>query len=87
MQGVKSLKAAAIQFAALRDMDCTKIPDFQDHVAQCFGDRSVTLPDDWGWPTHWPDFEMDEDEFDEEWDKWKADPEGYRPPEPPDENG
>ncbi|MDG2340687.1 MAG: hypothetical protein P8L32_05760, partial [Paracoccaceae bacterium] len=55
-----------------------------------FGESSVVLPggdgpDSAAWPAHWPRFELEWNEAEEEWRKWLDDPEGYVPPEPPKE--
>lgn len=72
---------------AVANVDFTDLPQIVAHVAGMFGDASVTLPGGHGpehedWPKHWPKFELGNDS-DDEWRKWQADPEGYRPPDPP----
>ncbi|WP_297768490.1 pentapeptide repeat-containing protein [uncultured Roseovarius sp.] len=79
------LSAANFSASALRGSDFTSVPQIADHVMYAFGDGSVRLPDGVEWPAHWPTFELDYDQFDEEWRKWQADPETYVPPEAPDE--
>jgi hypothetical protein len=53
-------------------------------IGSMFGDGSVTLPGiepgGEGWPAHWPVRALDAGEFDTEWRRWQADPEGYVPP-------
>ncbi len=51
-----------------------------------FGDANVTLPEGRERPAHWPRWELPnrgKHNFDDEWRKWQADPEGYVPPDPP----
>ena len=88
--GNTSLTGASLQGAAVRFTDFISIPQIEPHLQGMFGDASVTLPGGHGpehesWPAHWPTFELD-DEFDEEWEKWQADPEGYVPPDPPEKD-
>ncbi len=85
MQGAKFLSTATLRGAVLRILDCTTIADLKDHVAECFGDGSVTLPDDWEWPAKWPRHELEIFEFVEELRKWQADPEKYEPPASPED--
>ena len=47
-----------------------------------FGDGSVKLPEGVTRPANWPEWELEWDYLDE-WRKWQADPEGYRPHPPP----
>lgn len=54
----------------------------QEQLHSTFGDASVSLPDELEPPEHWPKFVMGEDEFLDQWRKWQADPENYKPPEP-----
>ncbi|WP_421858937.1 pentapeptide repeat-containing protein [Oricola sp.] len=68
-----SLKAVAIPPGVLT----------QEQINSAFGDASTGLPDDLQRPDHWPQFDMDWEEYYEEWEKWRADPDGYAPPEPP----
>ncbi|MDT8327370.1 MAG: pentapeptide repeat-containing protein [Roseovarius sp.] len=87
LQGA-NLSGVDLQGAAVRSVDFTDLPNIWDHLAGMFGDGTVILPDGHGpehesWPKHWPRFELDTYQFDEEWKKWQANPEGYVPPEPP----
>ena len=96
LQGAKfdgdiSLTAATLRGAAVRDVNFTEIAQIRPHLEGMFGDGSVTLPGGHGpelesWPKHWPRFALDDEQFDEEWRKWLDDPEGYVPPEPPEED-
>jgi uncharacterized protein YjbI with pentapeptide repeats len=55
-----------------------------DQIAKIFADGSVALPGiepgGEGWPAHWPVRALDWAEFEHEWRRWQADPEGYVPP-------
>ncbi|SMY09083.1 pentapeptide repeat-containing protein [Flavimaricola marinus] len=71
------LTAATLRGAAVRSVDFTNIPQIADHVADVFGDASVTLPGGHGatsddWPDHWPKTELDYDEFETAWHSWQA---------------
>lgn len=89
--GAQNLGTASLKGAAVRYVDFTNIPEITGHLQDMFGDASVTLPDEHGpghksWPAHWPTFVFDFDQFQKEWHKWQADPEGYVPPEAPEED-
>lgn len=85
------LSAANLRGAAVKNVDFSTAPQIAEHLGGMFGDASVTLPGGHGlghadWPAHWPKFKLTNFKFDEEWKKWQADPEGYVPPEPPEED-
>ncbi|GFE65868.1 hypothetical protein KIN_29420 [Litoreibacter roseus] len=48
-----------------------------------FGDGSVKLPSHIARPSHWPAAELSGDLFEQEYKKWREDPEPYIPPEKP----
>ncbi|MEO3413887.1 pentapeptide repeat-containing protein [Roseovarius sp. CAU 1744] len=80
-----------LDFAAFRNLSLSKSGVSTDMIQKSFADASVTLPNGNGpdhpdWPSHWPKFDLGFD-FYSEWRKWQADPEGYVPPEPPDDPG
>jgi len=57
-----------------------------NQVKSTFGDASVILPEGMDRPAHWPDWELPlsgDHAFDTEWEKWRADPDGYTPPPEP----
>jgi len=86
--GDTEFTAATLQGAAARFVNFWDIEQIKPHLEEMFGDDSVTLPGGHGpkhesWPKHWPKFELGHKQFDKEWKKWLADPEGYVPPEPP----
>jgi len=68
-------------------VDLGDIPHIADHLEGMFGDGSVTSPEGCDWPDHWPRHALEFSEFHDEWHKWQADPEGYRPPDPPEAAG
>lgn len=49
-----------------------------------FGDASTILPSRISRPPHWPAFKMGNEDFHAEHQKWRADPNNYTPPDPPD---
>ena len=90
LQGA-DLKYAQLQGADLRSVDLTEVAQIEPHLEVMFGDGSVILPGGHGpeqesWPAHWPTFVFDHEQFDQEWKKWQADPEGYVPPELPEKD-
>jgi hypothetical protein len=42
-----------------------------DQIISAFGDGSVTLPDGWDWPTHWPRGQLGNDAFYGRWRYWR----------------
>ncbi|SMX49447.1 pentapeptide repeat-containing protein [Maliponia aquimaris] len=87
MDATTDLTAADVTSAAVRSVDFTTVSLSQDQINGLFGDASVTLPEGIAWPKHWPTWVLPWDgahAFDTEWRKWQADPQGYRPPPPPD---
>jgi hypothetical protein len=58
-------------------VDFTDIPQINEHLADIFGDASVTLPRGLGpdsddWPPHWPKVKLDDDYFLSKWRAWQA---------------
>ena len=85
-----NLSEATLRDASLRFVNCTNIPQLTEHLEGMFGDTTVILPGGHGpehedWPRHWPRSKLGFRQFEEEWKKWQAEPEGYVPPEPPEE--
>lgn len=72
--------AALLRQAAVRFFDFSATSISADQVEASFGDGSTTVPDGMRRPEHWPEAELAWGEFRDEWDKWRADPAGYRPP-------
>lgn len=66
-----SLSAAMLNWAALRGVNLSNIPQITEHLNVMFGDRSVTLPDGVAYPDHWPESDMDWNEFGEAWRDWQ----------------
>jgi uncharacterized protein YjbI with pentapeptide repeats len=77
------MMAADLTKAAVKAVDFKKIPQTAEHLAGLFGDATTQLPDGIDAPDHWPKFNLNWDEFETEWKKWKADPDTYVPPDPP----
>ncbi len=83
LDGIRSLNAATLQGAAFRDLTLANNPIWPEQVTSTFGDASVTdLPDGMDRPAHWPGWDLG-DRFEEEWRKWQADPDNYKPPPKP----
>jgi len=87
MEGA-DLTDATFEGASLKDVDCSDVKITAEQVKSTFGDASVILPEGVDRPAHWPDWELPfigDNSFDTEWRKWQADPEGYVPPQKPDD--
>lgn len=67
--------------AAVSHIDFTYTPISADLINLTFGDASTILPAHIPRPAHWPKHVLHPSEFDAELAKWRADPDGYRPPE------
>ncbi|WP_417242465.1 hypothetical protein [Celeribacter sp.] len=65
---------------ALNSTDLSSCGDVSKLIENAFGDKSVILPSGVEKP-NWPDAELDTDEFMEEWDLFKQDPDAYVPPQ------
>lgn len=81
---------AIFEFANFRRQDLSGLALTQDQIDTSFGDASVILPGGHGpnhesWPAHWATLMLGDDQFQNEWRKWQADPENYVPPVAPDE--
>ncbi|ANG63073.1 hypothetical protein A8C75_11715 [Marinobacterium aestuarii] len=49
------VKAATFSGAAFSSVNCIEMSNLvPDQIISAFGDGSVTLPDGWDWPRHWP---------------------------------
>jgi len=83
LQGATSLDAANLLGAASRDVDFTHVPQIAEHVAEIFGDASVTLPEGVEPPPHWHPDILDFADFPKETYKWQATlPHGWDDPDP-----
>jgi uncharacterized protein YjbI with pentapeptide repeats len=85
MKGV-SLQQAKVTWAAVKGIDLRKLTILPSQIPTLFGDATVSLPKGAKAPAHWPLWKLDvfgEPGFDSEWDKWRDDPKGYKPPPPP----
>ena len=86
MDNSTSLSAAVFQAAALREVDWTNTQLKQDQVNSMFGDFSAEIPDTLTRPAHWPDWALPyggRHDFDDEYQRWRADPDTYTPPRRP----
>ena len=72
---------AVLRGASLQSVDFSNTPISAEQVNATFGDDSTRLPADIPRPAHWPRAELDWDDFETELRKWRADPEGYKPPD------
>ncbi|WJY20123.1 pentapeptide repeat-containing protein [Fontisubflavum oceani] len=78
------LSLANLRGVAVNSVDKTIMARLRRFWQDFFADGSVSVsPEDR--PAHWPVFEMDQIQFETEWRKWQADPEGYTPPDPPED--
>ncbi len=82
--GDTSLTQATLRGALVRDVDFTNLPQINDHLADVFGDASVTLPGGHGpdhpdWPGHWPKEALDYEEFEKAWRDWQKTLDDYDP--------
>ncbi|QBX99552.1 pentapeptide repeat-containing protein [Rhodophyticola sp. CCM32] len=85
------LTEATLLGAAVRSVDDTTIAKLRDFWEDIFADGTVQVPDGQR-PGHWPGHKLDFKSSDEadspfhiEWRRWLADPEGYIPPDPPED--
>ncbi len=76
-----SLSAATLRGAALREVNLSNARIKQAQVNETFGDGSVTLPNGFTRPDHWPPRTLEFNEFLTEWRQWQADPAAYTPPD------
>lgn len=86
MDATTDLTGAVVSSAPVRSVDYSNVPLSQEQINALFGDASVVLPKGRERPAHWPRWELPnhgKHNFDDEWRKWQADPEGYVPPDPP----
>jgi uncharacterized protein YjbI with pentapeptide repeats len=77
------LVSSIMDRAQVKSVDFSHVPWILNHRKQMFGDESVILPGDAAHPEHWPKHVLSREQFDLEYEIWKADPEAYTPPEPP----
>ena len=83
MSSATSFSTATLRGAALSEVDCSMIDLTQEQLDSTFGDGSVIWPETLTRPAHWPLGELRWNDFHDELAKWRADPAGYVPPEPP----
>ena len=87
MDAATDLTDADISQAAFCSVDCSEVGISADQIKSLFGDASVTLPNGVtpshpDWPQHWPKMDLDLNDFDAEWRKWRDNPAQYTPPDP-----
>ncbi|MEO1001139.1 MAG: pentapeptide repeat-containing protein, partial [Pseudomonadota bacterium] len=63
--------SASLHGAALRDVDFEGVEIDQDQLINAFGDGSVSLPEDWDWPSHWPREVLDKETYFGRWRGWR----------------
>lgn len=85
MDATTDPKGADFSSASLRGVNCVEVGLSQKQINGLFADSSMTLPVDREKPAHWPMWHLPVNDFYDEWRKWQADPEGYEPPQPPDD--
>lgn len=67
-----NLRAATLNGAALRSVDLAGVQNLEfDQINSAFGDGSVSLPEGWRWPRHWPRERLGEEEFYGRWRHWR----------------
>jgi prepilin-type processing-associated H-X9-DG protein len=85
MDNATELRAVTFHCAALRSIDLGDVKITQDQVNAAFADGSVTLPEWFVRPGHWPTWVLQdagEHSFRKELEKWRDDPANYNPPPP-----
>ncbi len=84
-----SIGFGVVTQAALKNINLSQVGFDQATLDTAFGDASVILPEGLSAPAHWPVWDVPEvsvfgyPEFRDEWERWRADPEDYKPPKPP----
>lgn len=77
------LTGASLAGAAACDADWRAARPTQAQIDVIFADATLLIPDGLTRPAHWPKRALTWGEFGQEWRRWQADPEGYRPPPKP----
>ncbi|UWP94480.1 pentapeptide repeat-containing protein [Aliiroseovarius crassostreae] len=68
--------------ASFRNVDLSVLMNVDELIEHAFGDRSVILPDSVPFPdTRWPDTELDDETYQEEYRRFLSDPDAYIPPQ------
>ncbi|MBU1279054.1 MAG: pentapeptide repeat-containing protein [Alphaproteobacteria bacterium] len=83
LNGDTDLTAVHATGAALRAVNLKGVPKLEDLVTSAFGDASVILPDDIKHLVKdtWPDEELDDKEYHEEWNRFAKELKAYVPPQ------
>ena len=66
---------------ALKSVDLSKVPNIAEFINSAFGDASVILPKGVARPKSWPDQDLDDETYQEEWTLFKEAPDAYIPPQ------
>ena len=85
MNSATNITRTNLRHVSVVSVDFTAVPQIAPHLPELFGDGSTRLPEGVERPAHWPVQELDWEEFQEEWEKWRGDPAGYAPPPAPEE--
>ncbi|UWQ00762.1 pentapeptide repeat-containing protein [Aliiroseovarius crassostreae] len=76
------LKDAQATTSSLRSVNLSHVQHVAEFVKSAFGDRSVILPDDVPFPIdRWPDAELDDKTYRDEYARFLSDPNTYIPPQ------
>ena len=81
-----SFRDAKLPTASWKDVDLSMVRLSQAQVNTTFGDTSVILPEGLTRPAHWPSWKLPwtgENSFNSERARWRENPAGYHPPDPP----
>ncbi|MCT4608040.1 MAG: pentapeptide repeat-containing protein [Pelagimonas sp.] len=81
-----AIAEAQISKTAAKFTDFSDTPDIKECLSEIFGDGTTQLNEKALRPSHWPTQALTWPVFYEEFEKWKSDPEGYVPPDPPAED-
>lgn len=72
--------AAILRGAVVKGFDFTLIAMQQDQIDSTFGDGTTTIANPCR-PSHWPDADLGRAAFIDEYDRWRANPASYVPPQ------
>lgn len=73
-----NFSAAVVQYAAVKSGNYGHVNVTQEQINSLFGDASVVLPDNIQRPAHWPNEDLEVDEFYYQWRAWQKS-QGYTP--------
>ncbi|UWP91296.1 pentapeptide repeat-containing protein [Aliiroseovarius crassostreae] len=76
------LKDAQAKASSLRSVNLSHVQHVAEFITSAFGDRSVILPDDVPFPdTRWPDAELNDETYRQEYRRFLKNPDAYIPPQ------